>query len=181
MNYSDIDDNIANNAILAGISEKLFLMFYIEVNRDITSLKCLVLDIDFKKIDEVLSRDDSQNLDSQAYFIDELTTKKDEMIDSLLRQRSSKAISTKMKKQESEKIAQDQQLRLVNTRQNFRRVINREIKKKMASYPKSAQIEIGEICFKSMTFKFKDMKSFEENDENEVKSWLNVFLKVLGI
>lgn len=156
-------------------------MFYIEVIEGTVGVKCLVLDIDFSKIDEVLSRDDNRTSDSQSYFIDELATKKDEMIDSLLRQRSSKAISTKMKKQESEKFAQDQQLRIVNTRQNFRRVINREIKKKMASYPKSTQVEIGDICFKSMTFKFKDMKSFEENDENEVRSWLNVFLKVLGV
>jgi len=181
VNYSEIQQNISNKAILTSISESSFLLFYIEIANDVPSVKCLVLEINFPKINEMLSRKDIPNVESSSYFIDEVTAKKDEMIDTLLKQRNDKAYFSRIKTQKREDSAKDQQLRIVRTRQNFKKIINREVKRRMANRTKSAQVEVGEICFKSMAFKYKTMENMDERDEKEIKEWLNMLLTLLGV
>lgn len=181
VNYSSIEGNVSSNALLTSISKTLFMIFYIEVINEVPSVKCLLLEINFDKINETRKGPDLTHMDSLSYFIDEVTTKKDEMIDSLLKQRNDKVLLTRVKKQQIEDTAKDKQLRIVNTRQNFKKLINKEIKKRLTNRSKSTQIEVGEICFKSMSFKFRGLEQMDDRDEKEIKDWLNVFLSVLGV
>ncbi|CCH43000.1 hypothetical protein BN7_2547 [Wickerhamomyces ciferrii] len=181
VNYSNIVENISNSAMLVKMGDSFYLLFYIEVLDEVPRVKCLVLEINLEKINSLLSMGDQIISNSPSYFIDEVTSKKDEMIDTLLKQRNDQVKSLKMQKQESEKLAKEQQLRMVNIRQGFRRIINKEVKRKLAKASKSTQIEIAEICFRSMQFKFKGLDKLDDKEEKEIKEWLKVFLDVLGV
>lgn len=182
MNHSNLKENVFNNALLASIKDTLFMMFYIEMVNESPCVKCLLLEINFNKIDEILNEEEAMSTDSpSAYFIDEVLAKKDEMIDNLLKRRSDKQQLSRAKKQQVEDTAKDQQFRIVNVRQNFKKIINKEVKRRLTGRPKSTQIEAGEICFKAMSFKFTSLESMDDRDEREVKDWLNIFLSVLGL
>lgn len=154
-------------------------MIYIEINDSNQSqVKMLILNLDFGKIDEIIGNFESERkLDSASYFIDEIKLKKDELIDKLLKQRLLKTQKPLLK----EKTVQEEQLQLIERNRFFKKIINREILKNCKKLKKSNQSEIADICYKSMLFRFKNLKTVTSKDEIEIKDWLNIFLSHLGV
>lgn len=179
LNRSELVGNVSNKSMLIKIDQTFFLMIYIEINDSKQSqVKMLILNLDFGKIDEIIGNVESEKkLDSASYFIDEIKLKKDELIDKLLKQRLLKTQKPLLK----EKTVQEEQLQLIERNRFFKKIINREILKNCKKLKKSNQSEIADICYKSMLFRFKNLKTVTSKDEIEIKDWLNIFLSHLGV
>lgn len=169
--------NLIQNAVLAKISKESFILFYVENQSDSFVVNCLVLEMSFAKLKRLVAN--LEKTPSEICFIDQHTEKKDDLIDTLLKQKSINFSNLNSKRQ-AELAVRQQQLQKSQVRQEFKRIITRTVKTRMTIKPKPVQSEVAEICFKAMCHKFKDALVADNKLLDELQIWLNLLLDVLG-
>jgi small-conductance mechanosensitive channel len=142
-------------------------------------VNCLLLEINFGRFKQILANATDNNLDTDSTFIDEVIEKKDDLIDTILKQRSVNFSNLNSKRQAELSIKQ-QQLQRSQIRQQFKKVITVNVKNRMSHKPKPLQNEVAEICFKGMCHKFNDVLTTNDEVFEELQKWLDLFLDILG-
>ncbi|KAH3675087.1 hypothetical protein WICMUC_002919 [Wickerhamomyces mucosus] len=168
INHSKLlSNNVFQNGILIKISSQIFCLIFIELNEINHNPKVLLSILKFKH-DEIYELIQNAKKIPSSYsisFIDEIKRDSMENLTS-----SASQLSVKI-----------QQLKLLNIRQEFKRIITKEIKKKLINYNKSSQNDVAEICYRAMNFKFKNLLELNEKDEIEIKDWLYKLFEILNI
>lgn len=179
-NYSKINGNMVQNAILTKLSKENYILFYIEKEEDRFVVNCLLLDINLDKFKDILSKQPVNKIETDSYFIDDIVEKNDDdLIDTLLKQKSINFSNLNSKRQ-AELTIKDQQLKRSQIRQQFKKIITKNIKLRMNKKAKPSQNEVSEICFKGMCHKFKDVLELTDEIKIELQKWIEIFLDVLG-
>lgn len=176
-NHSDIEENVVTNAILSKISSLVHLLFYVEKTEDIFTVKCLLLDLNFDKLRQILKDGESMDIN---HFIDEQVNEKEDLIDTLLRQRNANFARLNNKAQATLNI-KEQQLKRLAIRQSFKKMITSEVRRRMGDKPKPLQTEVADICFKSAAFKYRELLEMDEKMRGDILKWLHVLMSTLGV
>ncbi|CDR37009.1 CYFA0S01e06392g1_1 [Cyberlindnera fabianii] len=175
LNHSDCEDGISRCGLLAKLTPGgVYMLIYTEIETA-PVVRCIILELNMSQLFTIISKDD---LSTKDRFIDE--QREMDLMELALHKRLQPFNNVESKK-EAEIRKQEERLQFRKTKQEFKNIVTAEVMKKMKGHSRSEQSEVAEICYKAMSYRFKNVREITDRELLEILKWLKTMLEHISI